>query len=134
MTSYEIGAEEIVTEIALTSVRPGSFQPRQFFAQDGLEELACSIREEGLAQPILVRRIQEEDGIEFEIIAGERRWRAFRLCGFKTIPALIRVVDDKKAALLSLIENVQRESLSAIEEARAYRKMIDLLEMTQQGA
>ncbi len=129
---FTVSPNESYVEIEVSRIRAGLFQPRVIFNQDSLEELAISIREEGLAQPILVRRILEEDGIEFEIIAGERRWRAFRLCGFKTIPAFVRVADDKKAALLSLIENVQRESLSAIEEARAYRKMVDLLGMTQQ--
>lgn len=119
-------------EISVAEIKPGKFQPRTLFDQEAIEELACSIREEGLAQPILLRPVEDEDGVKYEIVAGERRWRAFKLLGKKKIPAFIRDADDKKAALISLVENIQRENLTSIEEARAYKTMIDKLKMTQQ--
>ena len=125
--------KDVFGEIPVSAIRPGKYQPRTFFDQDALEELANSIREEGLAQPILVRPLaEEEDGIQYEIIAGERRWRAFRLLGKKTIPAFSRKASDRNAALIGLIENIQRESLTVVEEARSYKKMIDELKLTQQ--
>lgn len=123
-----------VQDLLIEEIRPGKFQPRVVFDQDAIQELALSIREEGLLQPITVRPIADEEDPEckYEIIAGERRWRAFQLNKSKTIPAIVRDLDDKQTAIASLTENLQRESLTAIEEARGYKKLIEELKMKQQ--
>ena len=110
-----------VRMIEIGRIRPNPSQPRQVFDAEALDELAASIRERGVLQPILVRAI--EDG--FELIAGERRWRAAQKAQLHEIPALVRQADDESSAEIALIENVQREDLNAIEEAEAYRQLID---------
>ena len=110
-----------VRMIEIGRIRPNPSQPRQVFDAEALDELAASIRERGVLQPILVRAI--EDG--FELIAGERRWRAAQKAQLHEIPALVRQADDESSAEIALIENVQREDLNSIEEAEAYRQLID---------
>jgi ParB family chromosome partitioning protein len=104
------------------SVRPNSRQPRRRFDAESITELAESVRAQGLVQPIVVRAVA--DGA-WELIAGERRWRAARAAGLATIPALVRETDDRDSLLLALVENVAREDLSPIEEARAYAVLLD---------
>jgi len=112
-------------------IHPGRYQPRSVFDEDKLEELANSIRAQGVVQPIVVRA---SGGNEYELIAGERRWRAAQLAGIDEIPAVIRDVSDKVAVALSLIENIQREDLNPLEEAAALRRLIDEFQMTHQEA
>ena len=100
--------------IAIDRVRPGKLQPRTHMDDAALAELAASIKEQGVMQPILVRPV---DGGRFEIIAGERRWRAAQRAGLREIPALVKSVDDNNALALALIENIQREDLNPLEEA-----------------
>lgn len=119
-------------ELDVNLCRPGPYQPRKHFDSEKMAELANSIQADGLIQPISVRRAADVDGTVYEIIAGERRWRAFKLLGKKQIPAFLKESDDKKTAIASVVENVQRENLSPLEEARAYRIMMDRLKMTQQ--
>jgi len=114
--------------LEVSKIRPNPRQPRQFFDEAGLDELARSMRTQGLLQPVVVRPLP--DG-QFELVAGERRWRAAQRAGIHKIPAVIRDVPDEKLLELALIENVQREELNAIEEAEAYRILIDDLELTQ---
>ena len=114
--------------IPLSRIRPNSYQPRTHFAHNELDSLTESIRREGVLMPILLR----PKGDAYELIAGERRWRASQAAGLKEIPAVVREVDDLQALELAIIENEQRDDLTAIESARAYRRMIDEFGCTQQ--
>lgn len=115
-------------DIDLDLIEPNSEQPRTRFAEENLEELAQSIRINGLVQPIVVRR----KGKGYELIAGERRWRASQRAGLKKIPSIIRDVENDKLLELALIENIQRQELNAIEEAKAYKKLIETVGLTQE--
>lgn len=116
-------------EISVGDIRPNPFQPRRVFDPAGLEELRDSIRNHGILQPIVVRKV--DDG--FQLISGERRWRASRLAGLTTIPAVQREdVDDKDMLELALVENVQRRDLNPIERGRAFRELMGALDVTQQ--
>lgn len=119
-----------VAQVDLARVRPNPFQPRREFRAEDLEELAASIREHGVLQPIIVRPVGED----FEIVAGERRVRACQRLGLATIPALVRTATDTQMLELALIENIQRADLNAIEEARAYQAYIQRLDLTQEQA
>jgi ParB family chromosome partitioning protein len=114
--------------LEVSKIRPNPKQPRHSFDEAGLEELAQSLRTQGLLQPVVVRPLPNG---QFELIAGERRWRAAQRAGIHQIPAVVRDVPDEKLLELALIENLQREELNAIEEAEAYRILIDDLELTQ---
>ena len=120
--------EKEIFEIPLTDIMPNRFQPREIFDDEALQELAQSIKTHGVIQPIIVRKI----GDKFEIIAGERRYRASQLAGNTTIPALIRDIDNKEAAKVALLENLQRRDLSPIEEARTYQTILKLDNITQE--
>jgi ParB family chromosome partitioning protein len=117
-----------VREVEIGRIRPNPAQPRQNFDEDSLAELAESIRERGVLQPILLRPVE---GGGYELIAGERRWRAAQRAQLHAIPALIREHDDSGSAELALIENVQREDLNAIEEAEGYQALINRFDHTQ---
>jgi len=110
-----------LTEIPIASIRPNPQQPREHFDEEALAALAESIREVGVLQPVLVR--EGDDG--FELIAGERRWRAARRVGLQTIPAIVRVADDASMLQQAIVENVQREQLNPLEEAAAYQQLIE---------
>ncbi len=114
----------------------GRYQPRLDMRQESLEELADSIRAQGVVQPIVVRALAAagSDGARFEIIAGERRWRAAQIAGLQEIPAVVRDVPDEAAVAMSLIENIQRENLNPLEEARALERLIGEFDMTHQQA
>src|SRR5579883_1142702 len=117
------------TEIPVELVKPNPNQPRRRFDEAELEELAASIREKGVLQPILVRPAMHAG--EFEIVAGERRWRAAKRTGVRTIPALVRSLSDAEVLEIAIVENVQRADLSPIEEAEGYRALIDRFGRTQ---
>ncbi len=119
-------------ELPLDLVEPSRLQPRMHMAPEALEELAQSIRARGVVQPIVVR--PAEDGVHFEIIAGERRWRAAQAAGLTEIPAIVREVPDDAALAIALIENIQREDLNAIEEATAVGRLIEEFSLTHQEA
>ncbi len=121
-------AGETVQELAITEVRPNPGQPRQSFSEPAMEELAESVRHHGILQPILVRPV--EGG--FEIVAGERRYRAAKMANLTKIPAIVRDLDPEEVAEIALIENLQREDLNPIEEARAYRTLMDRFHLTQE--
>ena len=120
--------EKEIFDIALTDIMPNRFQPREIFEDEALRELSASIREHGVIQPIIVRKV----GDKFEIIAGERRFRASQLAGKETIPALVRDIDDKEAAKIALLENLQRKDLTPIEEAKTYQTILKLDNITQE--
>ncbi len=117
--------------IAIDRIRPGKYQPRTRMDEAALAELADSIREQGIVQPILVRPV---DGGRFEIVAGERRWRAAQRAGLKDVPALVKNVPDNAALALGLIENIQREDLNPLEEAQGLQRLIDEFGLTHDAA
>lgn len=125
------GADDSATpnEIDIDLIRPNPEQPRTRFTDASLDELAQSIAVNGVVQPIVVRK----SGVGYEIVAGERRWRAAQRAGLRKIPAAIKEVSDDKLLELALIENIQREELNPIEEANAYRKLIDIIGLTQEA-
>ena len=116
-------------EIPIEFIQPGKYQPRTYFAEDSIAELSDSIKAQGVIQPIVLRPIADD---RYEIIAGERRWRAAQLAGIDKIPAVIRTVDDESALAMSLIENIQREDLNPLEEATALKRLIDDFQFTHQ--
>jgi len=118
-------------EIAVEMLQRGRYQPRTDMHPESLEELADSIREQGLVQPIVVRPVSKD---KYEIIAGERRWRAAQLAGLQDVPVVVRDVDDRAAIAMALIENIQRENLNPIEEARSLHRLMEEFELTQQQA
>ena len=122
------GNNEEYLEIDLDLIQPNSAQPRTNFTDELLEELAQSIRINGVIQPIIVRR----QGDKFQIVAGERRWRASQKAGLQKIPAVIKDIADEKLLELALIENIQRQELNAIEEAKAYKNLIETIGLTQE--
>ncbi len=117
-----------INEIPVDLISPNPEQPRTFFAEDALEELASSIRELGVIQPLSLRL--KDDGT-YQIIAGERRWRAAQMAGLRSVPAYVRSVSDSELTEMALIENIQREDLNAIEVALTFRKLIDTYHLTQ---
>lgn len=123
--------ENRVWNIAIDKLTPGIYQPRKNFDKESLNELANSIKENGIIQPIAVRK-RKEGG--FEILAGERRWRAAQAAGLHEIPAIIKILTDREALQLALIENIQREDLDPIEEAESYERLIEEFSLSQQEA
>ena len=116
-------------------LKPGKYQPRTHMDQDSLAELAASIRSQGVMQPILVRAIDPTPGAErYEIVAGERRWRAAQLAGLTEVPVLVRSIPDEQALAMALIENIQRENLNPLEEAQGLQRLIDEFGLTHQQA
>lgn len=129
-----VGADEQRT-LPVQRLRPGKYQPRTHMDPDSLQELADSIKAQGLVQPILVRRIgSSAEGEQYEIIAGERRWRASQIAGLLEVPVLIRNIPDEQALAMALIENIQREDLNPLEEAQGLQRLIDEFGLTHQLA
>ena len=132
-TTDESAQKEVVKEVEkevtlkISEIEPNHNQPRQQFDEDGLEELAESIRQFGVVQPLIVQKKEDY----YEIIAGERRWRAARMAGLKTVPVIIRDYETQTALEISLIENIQRENLNPIEEAKAYERLTQEFHLTQ---
>ena len=124
-------SEETSNVIALDRLISGKFQPRKNFNQDTLKELADSIKAQGIIQPILVRMISNN---QYEIIAGERRWQAAKIANLKEVPVIIKDISDSTALAMALIENIQREDLNVIEEARGIRRLIDEFNITHEEA
>lgn len=128
LQNLERASGESLRRLPIESIHRGSFQPRVHFEPESLEELAASIRAQGVLQPIVVRT----HGDEYELIAGERRWRAAQLAGLQEIPAVIRDLDDSAAAAIALIENIQRENLNALELANGLQRLIKEFGLTHQ--
>lgn len=122
-------ADSELVQLATNKIQPGQYQPRRDMDQQALEELASSIRAQGIMQPIVVRPVGEG---KYEIIAGERRWRAAKLLELPTVPVIIRQVADEAAIAMALIENIQREDLNPLEEAMALQRLQQQYELTQQ--
>ncbi|RMC25767.1 MULTISPECIES: nucleoid occlusion protein [unclassified Lactobacillus] len=123
----EISKDKQIQDIKLTKIKPNSYQPRREFSDESIRELAATLDKDGLLQPIIVR----EKGEDYEIIAGERRFRAAQHLAWERIPAIVNNMDDSQAASLALIENLQREDLNPIDEAQAYSNLMQLNHLTQ---
>ena len=127
--------DEAIHQLAIEKIGPGPFQPRRTIREEQLKELALSIEAQGIIQPIVVREravFDSQTGVRYEIIAGERRWRAAQLANLGAVPAVIRAMSDASAVAIALIENIQRENLNPLEEAGAFQKLIIEYEMTHQ--
>ena len=124
----EDGRVEGLVEIDIDRIQRGKYQPRQNFDQQSLQELADSIASQGIVQPVVLR----PEGNHYELVAGERRWRAAQLAGLQKLPAVIRELDAKSAAAVALIENIQREDLNPLEEAQAFLRLIEEFDLTHQ--
>ncbi len=129
--SDESSARESLLTLPVSRIRPGKYQPRTKMDQQALAELAASIRSQGLMQPLLVRPVDRD---RYELIAGERRWRAAQMAGLEDVPAVVREVPDEAALAMSLIENIQRENLNPMEEANGLQRLIDEFKMTHEQA
>ncbi|MDR3299433.1 MAG: ParB/RepB/Spo0J family partition protein [Candidatus Accumulibacter sp.] len=135
LAGNENSGREQQRNLPVTALQAGKYQPRTRMDKESLEELAASIRAQGLMQPILVRPISGGAGEErFEIVAGERRWRAAQMAGMSEVPALIREIPDEAALAMALIENIQREDLNPLEEAQGLQRLVDEFSMTHQQA
>ena len=122
--------DEIVIQVNINQIKPNESQPRKNFDKEKLEELASSILEHGVIQPLVLRPYK--DGKSFQLVAGERRWRAARLAGLKLVPAIVRELTEEENIILSIIENIQREDLNPIEEAEAVNTMMKTYRLTQE--
>ena len=127
MGLMKVNLEQNILQVPIDEIIPNRFQPRLNFDDRGLEELASSIKQHGIIQPLVLRRVNDK----YEIIAGERRYKAATMAGLSTVPAVIADVDDNKSAEVAIVENVQRRDLSAIEEARSYKNLLDKGYLTQ---
>ncbi len=128
VNAQQATSAEGLSEIDIDRIQRGRYQPRQVFEPEALQELADSISAQGVIQPIVVR----PDGDHFELVAGERRWRAAQLAGLQKIPAVIRKLDARATAAIALIENIQREDLNPLEEAQAFMRLIEEFDLTHQ--
>jgi ParB family chromosome partitioning protein len=127
----EESSREALLTLPVARIRPGRYQPRTKMDQQALAELAASIRSQGLMQPLLVRPVDRD---RYELVAGERRWRAAQMAGLDEVPALVREVPDDAALAMSLIENIQRENLNPMEEAAGVQRLVDEFKMTHEQA
>lgn len=123
-------SSRLARAIPIAALKPGAGQPRRYFDEDALDSLAQSIRERGMLQPIIARRVEGAPG-QYEIVAGERRWRAAQRAGLAEAPVILREMSDRDALEIALVENVQREDLNPIEEANGYQNLVDTFEYTQ---
>jgi ParB family transcriptional regulator, chromosome partitioning protein len=129
--SSEEPPREALLTLPVSRIRPGRYQPRTKMDQQALAELAASIRSQGLMQPLLVRPVDRD---RYELVAGERRWRAAQMAGLDEVPALVREIPDEAALAMSLIENIQRENLNPMEEAAGLQRLVDEFKMTHEQA
>lgn len=127
-TDFEESQKELI-QVPITQVEPNKAQPRKTFEKDALDELASSIAQNGMLQPIIARPLQNG---QYQIVSGERRWRAARLAGLREVPVIVKELDDKTTLEIGLIENLQREDLNIVEEAKGYRVLIEEFSLTQE--
>ena len=135
LSGSDAKAEDELRNLPVERLKPGKYQPRTHMDQDSLAELAASIKAQGVMQPILVRAVNNTPGAErYEIVAGERRWRAAQIAGLNEVPVLVRSIPDEQALAMALIENIQRENLNPLEEAQGLQRLIDEFGLTHQQA
>ena len=127
----EIAESSHLAELPVGQLQRGQYQPRREMDEEALQQLAASIKAQGILQPIIVRKISTD---RYEIIAGERRWRAAQLAGFSQVPVVIKAIPDETAMAIGLVENIQRENLNAIEEASALQRLVEEFDMTHEEA
>ena len=127
-----LGVGEGLREVPVAEVAPNPFQPRRQFADDNLQELAESIRAHGVLEPVVVRPVEGREPVRYELVVGERRWRAAQLAGLTTLPAVVRSVGDREMLQMALVENLQREDLNPVEEAEAYRRLVEEFGLSQE--
>lgn len=123
--------ENLIVEININLIKPNKYQPRIDFDKDKLLDLTNSIKNHGIIQPIIVRKIEDKED-NYEIVAGERRWRASKLAGLYNMPCIVKDLDSELSSKYALIENIQREDLNPVEEGKAYKQLIDKYELTQE--
>lgn len=123
---------ESLREIPVEEVAPNPFQPRRQFSEENLQELADSIKVHGVLEPIVVRPVEGPGPVRYQLVVGERRWRAARLAGLATLPAVVRSVGDREMVQMALVENLQREDLNPLEEAEAYRRLMEEFGLSQE--
>ena len=126
-----VGEADSLLVLKVEQLQPGKYQPRSYMDDAALQTLAASIKSQGIMQPILVRHIDDD---KYEIIAGERRWRASQIAGLEEVPVLVREIADEAALAMALIENIQRENLNPLEEAQGIKRLIDEFDMTHEKA
>ena len=126
-----VSSNDALRMLNISQMQPGKFQPRSYMDDAALQTLADSIKSQGIMQPILVREISQDS---YEIIAGERRWRASQIAGLNEVPVLVREIEDESALAMALIENIQRENLNPLEEAQGIKRLIDEFTMTHEKA
>ncbi|MDI1299840.1 ParB/RepB/Spo0J family partition protein [Methylotenera sp.] len=131
-----VGEADSLLVLKVSQLQPGKYQPRSYMDDAALQTLAASIKSQGIMQPILVRHLPNEYGDDdhYEIIAGERRWRASQIAGLEEVPVLVREIADEAALAMALIENIQRENLNPLEEAQGIKRLIDEFDMTHEKA
>lgn len=129
-----VGGDSVLRDIPVELLSRGEYQPRVDMRQESLADLAESIKSKGIVQPIVVRPLSGDGEAKYEIIAGERRWRAAQLAGLDTVPAVVRDIDDEDAIAMALIENIQRENLNPLEESRALARLIEEFDLTHAEA
>lgn len=127
-----LGVGEGLREVPVAEVAPNPFQPRRQFADENLQELAESIRAHGVLEPVVVRPVEGREPVRYELVVGERRWRAAQLAGLTTLPAVVRSVGDREMLQMALVENLQREDLNPVEEAEAYRRLVEEFGLSQE--
>lgn len=120
----------VIQMLPVTAIQPAAFQPRRHFAEEAMQELANSIREQGILQPLLVRAVATD---RYELVAGERRWRAAKMLNLEKVPAIVHAVDNRAAAAMALIENIQRQDLTPLEEAEAFHRLIQDFSLTHEA-
>ena len=123
--------DNLLTSLPIEFIKPNPLQPRKNFSKEALNELAASIKDRGILQPIIVRPVKNKEN-EWQIIAGERRWKAAQLAGFHEVPVSVKDIKDEDVAIIALIENIQRENLSPIEEALGYKRLMNKFSITQE--
>ena len=126
--------DNLLREVPVEALRRGAYQPRVDMRQESLADLAASIKSQGIVQPIVVRPVADGGTVRYEIIAGERRWRAAQLAGLEVVPAIVREIEDEDAIAMALIENIQRENLNPLEESRALGRLIEEFDLTHAEA
>lgn len=124
---------EGVVQIPVNQIDPNPFQPRRQFSEVLLQELAESIKTHGILEPLVVRPARRENGMRYELVIGERRWRAAQLVGMEAVPALVRPVGDREMVQMALVENLQREDLNPLEQAEAYRRLVEEFQLSQEA-
>ena len=131
-----VSSGDALRMLSISQMQPGKYQPRSYMDDAALQTLADSIKAQGVMQPILVRQISNQNNAseKFEIIAGERRWRASQIAGLDEVPVLVREIADESALAMALIENIQRENLNPLEEAQGIKRLIDEFDMTHEKA